>query len=147
MIIAKPVVPDQYWILQDQGHKVGNIEIDRGEYVISIGGACRRFSSLNSLTRTVRIDFEQQQPQAQDPDPFQVHGYPTTGVAHNPVFDVQHQLPLWTQAPRSRSWLAAGWYRVRQQRNWKIMQCPKLIILQRYQYQGPYRTAEEAQKS
>jgi len=147
MIIAKPVIPDQYWILRDQDHKVGNIEIDSGEYVVSINGQRSRFKNLALLSNSIRIDFEDVPAITADSDDCQVHGYPTMSKAHNAMFDVKHQLPLWTQEPRSRSWLAAGWYRVRQHRDWHIMQCPKLIILERYTYQGPYHSAEEAQQS
>ena len=146
MIKAKPVIPDQYWILRDHDHKIGNIEIDKGEYVVSINGQSARFNSLSTLTNTIRIDFEKViKPHVSQCD-REVHGYPTSDVAYNAIFDVQHQLPLWTSEPRSRSWLAAGWYLVRQHRDWQIMHCPKLIILQRYPYQGPFRTQQEAEQ-
>lgn len=147
MIKAKPVIPDQYWILRDQDHKIGNIEIDSGEYVVSINGHRSRYKNLSVLSDSIRIDFECAKPPAARDPQFEVYGYPTTSQAHNSVFDVKHQLPLWTVEPRSRSWLAAGWYRVRQHRNWQIMQCPKLIILQRYKFEGPFHSLEEAQRS
>jgi hypothetical protein len=145
MIKAKTVIPDQYWILRDHDHKIGNIEIDGGEYVVSINGRSKRFKNLDVLSSSIRIDFDATKPVSTAEPGYHVHGYPTMSVAHNAVFDVKHQLPLWTQEPRSRSWLAAGWYRVKQHRDWQIMQCPKLIILQRYAYQGPFHTLEEAQ--
>jgi hypothetical protein len=63
---------------------------------------------------------------------------------YNPIWDVQHKLPLYTKNKKSRSWYAAGWYQVKQRRTWTIEQSPKLITLQRYQYQGPFYTKEEA---
>jgi len=147
MIKAKPVIPDQYWILRDQHHKVGNIEIDNGEYVVSIHGNRSRYKNLNILSDNMRIEFETDRVAAPVDHAQQVYGYPTTGPVHNAVFDVKLQLPLWTSEPRSRSWLAAGWYRVRQHRSWQIELCPKLIILQRYPYQGPYHSIEEAQNA
>jgi hypothetical protein len=147
MILAKPVVPDQYWILRDQDHKIGNIEIDGGEYVVSINGCQSRFKNLTSLANSIRVDFESVPAKIEQPLKNEVYGYPTMGPAYNAIFNVQYQLPLWTSEPNSRSWLTAGWYRVQQHRQWHIMQCPKLILLQRYKYQGPFYTAEEAQKS
>ena len=147
MIKAKTVIPHQYWILRDRDHKVGNIEIDGNEYVVRIGDRLQRFNNLNSIQNSIHVDFERTDAGTRDEPEDQVHGYPTTGRAYNAVFDVRHRLPLWTTDPRSRSWLAAGWYRVRQHRNWQIMQCPKLIILQRYQYQGPFHSREEAQST
>lgn len=145
MIQAKPVIPDQYWILRDQDRKVGNIQVDGHQYIVNIGTVQHRFSDLQTLAHAVNIVFEHSNPSLLDPPQTEVHGYPTHSRAYNAVFDVRHQLPLWTTHARSRSWLAAGWYRIRQHRTWKAVYCPKLIILERYQYQGPFRTLQEAQ--
>jgi len=143
MIIAKPVVPDQFWILRDQDRKIGNIEADSNGYVVNLNGERTRVKTLSNLSSRIPIDFQPEVSTSQ-PDNFSVHGYPTTSYAYNAMFDVKHQIPLWTQDARSKSWLAAGWYRVRQHRNWKVMQCPKLILLERYEYQGPFHSREEA---
>lgn len=147
MIKAKTVIPDQYWILRDQDHKIGNIEIDGGEYVVSINGRSRRYQNLEVLCNSMRIDFERARNTAIAEPGYQVYGYPTSSRAYNAVFDVKHQLPLWTQEPRSRSWLAAGWYRIKHHCDWQIVLCPKLIILQRYEYQGPFLSQEKARQS
>ena len=76
-----------------------------------------------------------------------VHGYATSSRPYNPVLDVKHQLPLYTTEPRSRSWSAAGWYLIKQHRNWIATFCPKLILLQRYNYRGPFKSKEEANES
>jgi hypothetical protein len=72
------------------------------------------------------------------------NAYPTREQAYNAIYDVKHQVPLWTREPRSKSWYAAGWYQVRQGRSWQVEFCPKLITLQRYAYRGPYYTEEQA---
>jgi hypothetical protein len=147
MIKAKPVIPDQYWILRDDHGKIGNIQADITGYVVSVNGEQSHFDNLNKLCEQVPVEFQTLDTVPDSDDPCQVYGYPTVTQAYNAVFDVRHQLPLWTAEPRSRSWMAAGWYRVRQHRQWQIMQCPKLIILERYAYQGPFRSLAEAQKA
>jgi hypothetical protein len=147
MIQAKTVIPDQYWILRDQDRKIGNIEADTGGYVVSVNGNKVRFHNLASLREQMPVEFDTKETVVVSDDLMSVHGFPTTGPVYNAIFDVRHQIPLWTEDPRSRSWRAAGWYRVRQHRNWRVMQCPKLIILDRYQYQGPFQTREEAMPS
>lgn len=145
MIEAKPVVPDQYWILREHDRKIGNIEAtDRG-YQVSLNGRSVMIKNLDALTAQLPIAF-QDIPRVETVSEAvdSVHGYATSAPAYNAIFDVKNQLPLWTREPRSRSWLAAGWYRVRQHRTWRIMHCPKLIVLERYQYQGPFHSAEEA---
>lgn len=144
MLQAKPVVPDQYWILRDHDRKIGNIEAEAGGYVVSINGQKTHFQNLDSLVERIPIWFDVLKISDVKPDPMQVHGYPTSSPAYNAVFDVSNQLPLWTREPKSRSWLAAGWYRVKSHRSWRLVFCPKLILLQRYQHQGPYHTRAEA---
>lgn len=146
MIIAKTVVPDQFWILRDHDRKIGNIEATAGGYAVTMNGQSIKFTNLDALRKDVGVDFETSVTNGRPCDEFQVHGYPTKSRAYNAMFDVRHQLPLWTTEPRSRSWLAAGWYRVqRNGRDWRVVNCPKLILLQRYRYQGPFRSREEAQ--
>ena len=146
MLQAKPVIPNQYWILRDDHGKVGNIEATDSGVQIRIRNQVETFKNLSVLKRRVKIDFAPA-PQViikQDLD-HDVNGYPTTGPAYNGIFDVKHQVPLWTREPRSKSWYAAGWYAVRHGRRWQVTECPKLIALERYEYRGPFHTQQEAQ--
>lgn len=144
MIKAKPVIPDQFWILRDQERKIGNIEATASGYSVNMNGRSITFTNLDSLEKNMPVEFESMVT-TKPADPCSVHGFPTKSHAHNAMFDVQHRLPLWTSEPRSRSWLAAGWYRIRRShRDWRVVFCPKLIMLQRYEYQGPFASIEEA---
>jgi hypothetical protein len=149
MLKAKTIVPNQYWILRDSDRKIGNIEANSSGYAINyVDGKTMQFEDLKILQQRLDVDFESVPRVATKTTTNQVHGYPTNRRPYNPMFDVKHQLPLWTSEPRSRSWLAAGWYRVsRNGRDWKIVQCPKLIMLERYPYQGPFHTADAARKA
>jgi len=145
MIVAKAVIPDRYWILREDDRKVGNIEADDTGFRVKIRDEVRTFKTINTIERQVKVKFESQDrtPATVTTD-HSVYGYETTGRPYNAVYDVRHQVPLWTREPRSRSWLAAGWYRIRQGRHWTVEQCPKLIMLERYEYQGPFHSESEA---
>ena len=146
MLLAKPVIPNQYWILRDEGGKVGNIQATDSGVQIRIRNQVETFKSLSVLKRRVKIDFETvRRQQARVTQPLEVNGYPTTRPAYNGIFDVKHQVPLWTREPRSKSWYAAGWYAVRHGRRWQVVECPKLIALERYEYRGPFHTSQEAE--
>lgn len=149
MIHAKEVIPDQYWILRDQERKIGNIEATNNGYAVNLYGESVQVQTLSMLKQRLGdVAFESTERTATQDHVKSVHGWPTKSTAHNAMFDVKHQLPLWTTEPRSRSWLAAGWYRVKRNgRDWRVMFCPKLIILQRYEFQGPYASADEARSS
>lgn len=139
MLKAKPVIPDQYWILRDQDRKIGNITVTDQGYAVRIGNHVDVYKNLRSLRQRVAVDFEKLKVSRPSADLREVHGYPTSHRAHNATFDVRHQLPLWTRDADSRSWYAAGYYLVRQNSRWKTVFCPKLIMLKRYEYQGPFR--------
>jgi hypothetical protein len=146
MIIAKPVIPNQYWILKQDDVKIGNIQAEPGGFSVRIHDHVQKFKNLPTIKRKVAIDFERSpQKSKSKSDANEIYGYPTTHPPHNAIYDVRHQVPLWTREDRSKSWLAAGWYRVKQGRTWSVVECPKLIMLERYPYQGPFRSQQEAQ--
>jgi hypothetical protein len=144
MIVAKPVVPNQFWILKDGENKIGNIESAADGFSVKIGGQVKSYKSISTIKKTVAINFESTIQKKIPVEENLVHGYQTQSTAYNAIYDVKHRVPLWTKEPRSKSWYAAGWYCVKQGRHWSIEFCPKLITLQRYQYQGPFYTEEQA---
>lgn len=146
MIEAKPVIPDRYWILKQNNHKVGEIEAGEHGVTVKIQGQARGYKTIRMASRDANIKFE---PPVAPPPTLanQVHGYEVTGRVYNPVWDVKHRLPLFTRDTKSKSWYAAGWYMVKQHRAWRAVQHPKLISLQRYQYQGPFHSKEQANES
>jgi len=145
MIVAKPVIPNQFWILKQNDRKVGNIEASADGFSVKIGDQVNSYKTINTIKQKIAIAFESGVKKATPiVDKNTAHGFPTQGQAHNAIYDVKHQVPLWTRDLRSKSWYAAGWYRVKQGRKWSVEFCPKLITLQRYPYQGPFYTEEQA---
>jgi hypothetical protein len=146
MIIAKPVVPDQYWILKKDDHKIGNIQAGPDGYTVKILDQIGSVKTIPMLRDIANIKFEAEEkitPAKED----QVHGYVTGCKTFNGMWNVQLKLPLFTKEEKSKSWYAAGWYAVKQHRAWKLVRNPKLIALERYKYQGPFYTKEEANES
>ena len=144
-LIAKPVIDKQFWILQDGNQKVGNIEACAGGYQVKINNQVAQFKTIKMAAQRVNIQFESIPKITTNPAVKNlVHGYPAAGRVNNPMWDVKMKLPIYTKTTKSKSWFAAGWYRVKKGRSWTVVQDPKLIVLQRYPYQGPFHTAEEA---
>ena len=144
-LIAKPVVDKQFWILQDGNQKVGNIEACAGGYQVKLHNQVSQFKTIKMAARQVNIKFE---PAMQIPKinsaAKDVHGYPVTSRVYNPVWNVSQQLPVYTKSAKSKSWYTAGWYRVRKGKTWQTVFCPKLIVIQRYAYQGPFHSEDQA---
>lgn len=144
-LVAKPVIDKQYWILQENNRKVGNVEACAGGYQVKINNQVVQYKTIKMVEQRVNIQFESvPTPVKTKPKTNLVHGYPTSGRVYNPMWDIQQKLPVYTKTNKSKSWFAAGWYRVKKGRNWATVQDPKLIVVQRYPYQGPFYTQEEA---
>jgi hypothetical protein len=147
-LIALPVVDKQYWILKENDRKVGNVEACAGGYQVKINNQVIQFKTIKLAARTANIEFE---PAAKIVKPKtnidQIYGYAVTGRVYNPMWNVAQQLPVYTKTSKSKSWFAAGWYTIKQHRAWKAVQNPKLIVLERYSYQGPFHTKEQANES
>ena len=144
-LIAKPVVDKQFWILQENNQKVGNIEACAGGYQVKINNQIAQYKTIKLAARNANIIFEPAikitRPKAQVDH---VHGYPVAGRVCNPMWDVSQHLPVYTKTNKSKSWFSAGWYNVRKGRHWRTVLAPKLIVLQRYPYQGPYYSEQQA---
>jgi hypothetical protein len=144
MIIAKPVVKDKFWILKQNNDKVGNIEAGTDGYTVRVNDTVTRVKSISSIRHNPDFAFEALPVTKKATAENSVHNYDTGSRAYNGMWDVKRRLPLFTKSRKSKSWYAAGWYIVKQRRDWETVQNPKLITLQRYSYQGPYHTKEQA---
>ena len=143
-LIAKPVIDRKYWILQEDNRKVGNVEACDGGYQVKINNQVQQYKTIKMVEQRVQVHFEPPLKTKGKPETNLVHGYPVAGRVYNPMWDVPKKLPIYTKTNKSKSWFAAGWYRVKKGRNWTTAQDPKLIVVQRYPYQGPYYSESEA---
>jgi len=145
MLVAKPVIDKQFWILQENDRKVGNVEACAGGYQVKINNQIAQFKTIRMVERHVDVKFQTVPNIKKIPSKGNmVHGFEAAGRVYNPVWDLKMKAPVYTRTTKSKSWYAAGWYWVRHGRNWNLTQDPKLIVLQRYPYQGPYHTQEQA---
>lgn len=146
MIIAKPVVANQYWILKQDDQKIGNIQANEDGYRVTMYNKVSNYKTIPMVRKRENIEFAPAQ-KVSKPAADQVHGYHAGCKTYNGMWNVQLKLPLFTKQLKSKSWFAAGWYVVKQHRLWKSVKNPKLIVLERYPYCGPFHTKEEANES
>ena len=145
-MIAKPIIDKQFWILTNDDSKVGNIEATDGGYQIKINNqVVGEYKTIKMVERSIDVTFEPLLKTEKKKASNTVHGYPAKGRVYNPMWDVPKKLPVYTKTTASKSWHAAGWYTIKKGRNWAAMQDPKLILLQRYPFKGPFYTKEEAE--
>lgn len=141
MVIAKPIVNNKFWILQEDNRKVGTVEHDRNGFVVRYNDKQAEFKTIKTLKNATKISFEdsiKREKQFEN----QVNGFPTNSKPYNAVYNVKERLPIFTKKNKSKSWYAAGYYQITINGKTTIEFCPKLILLQRYPHIGPVRTPD-----
>jgi len=145
--IAKPVVKNKFWVVEDHGTKVATIQaVEDGTFVYVHDDQREKFSSIKLLSKQYNIVFDKPKKKTVEKTGNQIYGYPTQSKPYNELFDVGRKLPIYTKTAKSRSYFCAGYYLIKADCDWTAMYCPKLITLNRYPYQGPFLTQEDAQK-
>jgi len=143
-LIAKPIVKNKMWIVEDSGRKVGNImAIEEGGFVYVHDNQREMFSTIKLLSKKYNIEFAKaEKVKKEKQDVYDVYGFPTNSRPHNQVLDVQRYLPIYTKGAKSKSFFCAGYYIIKFSSTWVRAYCPKLITLNRYEYQGPFKTQD-----
>lgn len=143
-MIATSIVKNKYWIVEDGGNKVATIQaVDEGGVAYVHNNEREIFPSIKILQKKYNIAFvTPKKPKKVKLDIYTVHGYPTNSLPHNEVLDVKRYLPIYTKGAKSKSFYCAGYYIIKFSNSWIKSYCPKLITLNRYEYVGPFKTAE-----
>jgi hypothetical protein len=142
-LIAKTIVKNQFWIVTDGEKKVGNIEANNAGYGVQINGTFLQFNNADEIKKNTQIKFETVKP-AKKAQTHPYPEYPTTAKVYNSVMDVQRGLHLFTTTKKSKCFHAAGWFVIDQNGVKQAVLCPKYIFIQRYEYEGPFKTETEA---
>jgi len=145
-IKAKELLKDKFWIVENEKDTIGMLSVnEQNKYVLSSSTGTKYFSNKTQLKKFFGGDFVVANitlPDDVEPSK-EVHGYPTSTLPYNTLYDIQKRLPLFTKSPKSKSLYCAGYYLVKFNVNWLKSYCPKLITLQRNEYMGPYKTEIE----
>lgn len=141
-VIAKPVVKNKFWIVEQSGLKVATIQaVEEGGFVYVHDDQREKFPSIKMLSKKYNIEFVKAE-KVKKEEGHDVYGFPTNNTPHNQVLDVQRYLPIFTKTAKSKSFFCAGYYVIKFSSTWVRAYCPKLITLNRYEYQGPFKTQE-----
>jgi hypothetical protein len=143
---AKPIIPEKFWIVEKGGAKFATLrKSEDNHFVMSNELGIKVYETKEKLTMEFGKDFFVAKiiKEADNAEPNEVHGYATSAAPHNSMFDVKRKLPLFTKSGDSKSLYCAGYYVIRFDKGWVKSFCPKAITLQRYEYQGPFKTELE----
>jgi hypothetical protein len=146
---AKVLIPEREWLIRNGEEKIGSISKVKKGYVVLHKGQAIPFKDLADIKSAIGIAmFEESLKKVKkDMDrltEYVIYDYPCKSKPHDPLFNVQKKLPLYTKRLKSKSQHCAGHYIIKFRKGWVKSFCPKLITLERYPYQGPWKTEEES---
>jgi len=142
-LIAKPIIKDQFWVVTDGEKKVGNVLANSAGYEVVLNGSAVQFHNTKDIQKKTKISFQpmkSNKTKVEMPYPE----YPTTTKTHNNIFDIKRKLHIFTKTKKSKCYHVAGYFVIDQNGVKQVSFCPKYIFIQRYDYQGPFKTEVEA---
>lgn len=146
MIKATPVISDKFWILKEKDKKIGELTADSdGSYSLRINGKVHFLGqNIEKISKSNNLEFDNLNTQViSTHSKNSVYGFPADDTVYNPIYDVKNRMALFTKSPDSKSWYAAGYFKIKQNQDWEMVFCPKLILLNRYDYFGPAKDPED----
>ena len=146
---AKVLIPEKEWLIKDGPKKIGSIaKIKRG-YMVLQKGKVTTFKDLAEIKNAIGVAFFEEtikkvKKEVTEQTTYSIYDYPCKTKPFEPLYNVQKKLPLYTKRAKSKSQHCAGHYIIKFRKGWVKSFCPKLITLERYPFQGPWKTEEES---
>lgn len=143
--IAKILVPNKTWLVEDGGKKVGTLNKEKKGYTFLVKGQKIEIKK-SDISQTLGITLPESSiiKAAKEASlDHNVYDFPCSSRPHNPVYNIKKKLPIYSKSLKSKSLYCAGYYIIKFRKGWVKSYCPKLITLERYPYQGPFKTEEQ----
>ena len=141
---AKSVIKNKCWVVEeDNGKQIGTILANSVDFTFVKGRSREHYPTLKRLSDRYNIKVDKPTNKKVIKESYDVHGYPCDHNAKNALWNVPLKLPVFTKGTKSKSFFCAGYYLLKFNLGWVKSYCPKLITVQRYGYQGPFKTEQD----
>ena len=136
MILAKSVIKDKFWILEENAKRVGMMNWKDEHYAINMN---REEFTATTKTELKKLGIEFVVRDLNHGGHLEVMGYPTD---REEVYNVKEidNFPTFTKKAESKSVHVAGWYGIKFKNGWVTTLCPRLSTVHNNVYVGPYKT-------
>lgn len=142
------MLSEKFWIIESNGEKIGTIQaIDDGGYTLVKNQVRKKYSTINALGDENNIVFAGRVKAKESRKVNPVFNFPTSGKPHNVIWNVKHKFAAYTKSKSSKCLYCAGYFAIKMNGLWKVEFCPKLIMVNRYLFIGPFKTRAEAEKN
>ena len=153
-LVARPVVKNKYWIVENNGDKIGTVQaVEDGGYVYVQEHNRNKYPTIKTLGQSHNIKFESYTiPEKKPPSSHKTNnkildGFPTDVTPQNAMREVRLGVSVYTKTKKSKSYFCAGYFAVKEKTEWLVEFCPKLITVNRHTFLGPYTSESEAQNA
>ena len=143
---AKVLVPNKFWILENDGEKFATLSKDKKGYSLLCKGQKIEVHDLTEIKERFGITINEsaiKKEKLSKDTTTDIYGFPVNGRAYEPLWNVQKRLPIYAKSSKSKSLYCAGYYVIKFRKGWVKSFCPKLITLERYPFKGPFKTEIE----
>jgi hypothetical protein len=146
--IAKVLIPHKSWLLEDHGVKLGTLNKEKTGYSFYRRGVKTTLQNLFEVknifgSNILQNSIDNVKHAMKIKEPISIYDFPCKESPYNPIFNIRKRLPIYAKSDKSKSLYCAGHYIIKFRKGWVKSFCPKLITLERYQYQGPFKTEIE----
>jgi hypothetical protein len=134
------------WLVLDEGVKIAAVHKVDDRFILAQNGNVKNLGSASNVRKQLGVkDWQPGDANGKCHDYTDLNGYPADrDVYFEAAIEVKRKLPIYTTVPGSKCFFAAGWYRIRIKGRDRVVFCPKLLVLNRNQYWGPFHTEAEA---
>lgn len=135
-LIAKPIKPNEHWIVTDGSRKIGNIQASTNGFSVELNGKHMQFVNIVDIQRHVDIRFDNIDLSCK---PVHIADLKLPFEPHSVFLDVSRNIYVFSKEKDSKCLYAAGWFFIKNKPHY----CPKYMLLKRYPFNGPYETKEQ----
>ena len=132
---AKPVIENNFWIVEERGNKIGTLRYTNEQYVF--------YDNRTKENSVVSIDdFNIDSANKELVSNATVYSYPTnTDTVYD--IDLLDNVPVFKKTANSAVYFAAGYWGILFPMGWRPSFCPKLETLKNYKYIGPFKNEDD----
>ena len=136
MILAKSIIKDKFWILEENAKRVGMMNFKDDNYTINLK---RKDFVAHDATELKSLGIEFVVRDLTQGGNIEVMGFPTD---QEEVFNVKEidGYPTFTKKAASKSTHVAGWYGLKFKNGWVCSLCPRFTTIKTNIFVGPYKT-------
>jgi len=148
-ITAKSILKDKFWILEEGNERVGTLSKDEERYFYQKGPNTEVFDTEKQMKKYLgKITWTSKEVEdAKEEKELEIYGFPTSAPAATSLYDIKRKLPLFTKSKKSNSLYCAGHYIIKFEKGWVKSFSPKLMTLETYEFEGPFKTVIEMKEA